>query len=152
YFSSSIPLHRVCGWRKAVGGRALMRLADFQRELAKQAARRLPEFTRIPGVTVLTDPPGTMGTWPIFIAELPNENVRDQALNEVWGAGLGVPCMFAYALPDYEYLRPWWNGNRSMPNAKRFAACSMTITNSPWLDDASFERILAILFQHCRSG
>jgi dTDP-4-amino-4,6-dideoxygalactose transaminase len=139
YFSSSIPLHRVCAWRQAVGSRALMRLADF------------PELTRIPGVTVLTDPPGAAGTWPVFIAELPNENVRDQVLDELWGAGLGVSCMFAYALPDYEYLRPW-GGEQSVPNAKRFAACTMTISNSPWLDDVSFERILAILFRHCRSG
>ena len=151
YFSSSIPLHRVCAWRQAVGSRALMRLADFQRDLARQAAQRLPQLTRIPGVTVLTDPPGATGTWPVFIAELPNENVRDQVLDELWGAGLGVSCMFAYALPDYEYLRPW-GGEQSVPNAKRFAACTMTISNSPWVDDASFERILAILLRHCRSG
>ena len=151
YFSSSIPLHRVCAWRQAVGSRALMRLADFQRDLARQAAQRLPQLTRIPGVTVLTDPPGATGTWPVFIAELPNEHVRDQVLDDLWGAGLGVSCMFAYALPDYEYLRPW-GGEQSVPNAKRFAACTMTISNSPWLDDASFERILAILFRHCRSG
>jgi perosamine synthetase len=148
-FSSSIPLHRVCAWRQAVGSRALLRLTDFQRDLARQAARRLPELTRIPGVKVLTDSPEGSGTWPVFIAELPNEKVRDLVLDELWGNGLGVSRMFAYALPDYEYLRPWV-GEQSVPNAKRLAACSMTISNSPWLDDASFERILAILFRHCR--
>ena len=149
YFSSRIPLHRVCAWRQAVGSRALVRLADFQRDLARQAARRLPELTRIPGVKVLTDPPEGSGTWPIFIANVPNEKVRDRVLDDLWGAGLGVSRMFAYALPDYEYLRPWC-GKQSVPNAKRFAACSLTISNSPWLGDTSFERILATLFRHCR--
>ena len=149
YFSSSIPLHRVSAWRQAVGSRALLRLADFQRGLERQAARRLPQLTRIPGVKILIDPPGGAGTWPVFIAELPDEKVRDQVLDELWGAGLGVSRMFAYALPDYEYLRPW-GGEQAVPNAKRFAACSMTISNSPWLDDVSFERILATLSRHCR--
>lgn len=149
YFSSRIPLHRVCTWRQAVGSRALLRLADFQRDLARQAARRLPALTSIPGLTVLTDPPGATGTWPLFMLNLPNEKLREQVLAELWGAGLGVARMFAYALPDYEYLRPWV-GKQSVPNAKSFAACSMTISNSPWLDDASFERILAALSRSCR--
>lgn len=149
YFSSRIPLHRVCAWRQAVGSRALLRLADFHRDLARQASRRLPALTSIPGLTVLTDPPGATGTWPLFMVNLPNEKLRDQVLAELWGAGLGVARMFAYALPDYEYLRPWV-GEQSVPNAKRFAACSMTISNSPWLNDASFERIRVTLSRYCR--
>ena len=149
YFSSNIPLHRVSAWRQSVGSRALLRLPDFQRDLARQAAIRLPELTRIPRIKVLTDPPGATGTWPIFMVELPNEKLCNQVLDELWGAGLGVARMFAYALPDYEYLRTWV-GEQSVPNAKRFAACSITISNSLWLDEASFERIVAILSRHCR--
>lgn len=149
YFSSNIPLHRVSAWRQSVGARALVRLPDFQRELARQAAIRLPALTRIPGIKVLTDPPGAAGTWPVFMVELPEENLCTQVLDELWGAGLGVARMFAYALPDYAYLRPWV-GAQSVPNAKRFAACSITISNSLWLDDGSFERILAVLSRHCR--
>ena len=149
YFSSNIPLHRVCAWRQAVGSRALLRLANFQCDLARQATIRLAELEGIPGLTVLTDPPGATGTWPIFMVKLPNEKLRDQVLDELWGAGLGVARMFAYALPDYEYLRRWV-GEQSAPNAKRFAACSMTISNSLWLDEARFERIIAILSRHCR--
>lgn len=149
YFSSNIPLHRVSAWRQSVGTRALVRLPDFQRELARQAAIRLPALTRIPGIKVLTDPPGAAGTWPVFMVELPEEKLCTQVLDELWGAGLGVARMFAYALPDYAYLRPWV-GAQSVPNAKRFAACSITISNSLWLDDGSFERILAVLSRHCR--
>lgn len=149
YFSSDIPLHRVSAWRQAVGSQALLRLSGFHRGLARQAILRLPELKRIPGITVLTDPPGATGTWPIFMVELPNEKLCNQVLDELWGAGLGVARMFAYALPDYEYLRPWIK-EQSVPNAKRFAACSMTISNSPWLGEANFERIVASLSRHCR--
>jgi dTDP-4-amino-4,6-dideoxygalactose transaminase len=147
-FASHIPLHRVSDWRQSVGSRALLRLPDFQRDLARQATIRLPELTRVPGIKVMTDHPGTTGTWPIFMAELPNEELSNQVLDELWGAGLGVARMFAHALPDYEYLHTWV-GEQSVPNAKRFAACSITISNSLWLDDASFERIVAVLSRHC---
>jgi len=149
YFSPEIPLHRVSAWRQAVGCRALLRLKDFHRDLAHQAALRLPQLRAIPKITVLTDSDEAMGTWPMFMAELPNEMLCNQALNELWGAGDGVGRMFAYALPDYEYLRPWV-GKQSVPNAQRFAACSMTISNSPWLDDTRFGRIVDVLSSHCR--
>lgn len=149
YFSLDIPLHRVSRWRQAVGARALSRLSEFQGELTAQAVKRLPQLLALPGLTVLLDPEGMAGTWPIFFVLLPSETVRDQVLSELWGAGLGVARMFAYSLPDYAYLRPWINA-QPMPNARRFAACSLTITNSPWLDDIRFARIVSVLSRYCR--
>lgn len=148
YFSSDIPMHRVSAWRQTVGSRALGRLSAFHRALACQATLRLPQLRSIPGITVLTDPPGATGTWPIFMAELPNEEVCNQVLDELWAAGLGVARMFAYAVPDYEYLRPWV-GEQPVPNARKFAACSITISNSPWLDEARFARIVTTLSRYC---
>ncbi len=149
YFSSEIPLHHVSKWRQSVATQALLRLPAFQHDLARQAAIRLPQLTSIGRIKVLTDPPRATGTWPCFMVELPNEQLCTQVLEELWGAGLGVARMFVHALPDYEYLHPWMNGH-SAPNARRFAACSITISNSPWLDEAGFERIVAILSRHCR--
>lgn len=149
YFSPDIPLHRVSAWRQAVGSKALRRLPDFQQALAVQAAERLPRLARIPGLTVLRDPPGATGTWPIFILLLPDQKRRDQVLGELWGAGLGVTRMFAHALPDYAYLQPWV-GAPAVPNARDFAACSLTVSNSPWLDEAAFERIVSVLTRYCR--
>ena len=149
FFSPEIPLHRVSSWRQAVGLRALSRLGHFQQQLAEQAARRIPLLKKIPGVTVLGDHPAAVGTWPVLFVVLPDASMRDQALAELWGAGLGVARMFAFALPDYDYLRPWV-AEQDLPNARRFAACSLTISNSPWLDDAHFASILAILARHCR--
>jgi dTDP-4-amino-4,6-dideoxygalactose transaminase len=148
-FSPAIPLHRVSSWRQAVGCRALSRLDNFQQQLAAQATRRLPLLQQIPGVKVLGDHAISTGTWPVLFVVLPDAGIRDQILAELWGAGLGIARMFAFALPDYDYLRPWVP-EQALPNARHFAACSLTISNSPWLDDAHFASILAVLARYCR--
>lgn len=148
YFSPDIPLHRVSRWRQAVGSKALLRLPEFQAQLAARAATRLPRLAEIPGVTVLRDPANAVGTWPVFILLLPDEDCRDRVMRELWGAGIGVTRMFAHALTDYAYLRPWLDAVPT-PNARDFAACSLTVSNSPWLDEAGFERIVETLTRHC---
>lgn len=148
-FSPDIPLHRVSAWRQSVGLRALSRLTDFQQQLAVQAARRLPLLQEIPGLKVLTDQQTAEGTWPVFFVVFSEASQRDRVLAELWAAGVGVTRMFAFALPDYDYLRPWVAEQR-LPHARQLAACSLTISNSPWLDDAHFNRILSVLARHCR--
>lgn len=148
-FSPAIPLHRVSRWRQGVGGRGLARLPAFQAALRDQAGRRLPRLAALPGVKVVTDPPAAAGTWPLFLLLLPSAPVRDAVMAELWGSGLGVARMFAHALPDYDYLRPWVE-SQDCPNARDFAARSMTLSNSLWLDDARFEAVLAVLARHLR--
>lgn len=148
-FSPDIPLHQVSAWRQSVGLRALSRLADFQQQLAIQAARRLLLLQAIPGLKVLTDQPRAEGTWPVLFVVFPEASQRDRVLDELWTAGIGVTRMFAFALPDYDYLRPWV-AEQHLPNARNLAACSLTISNSPWLGDAHFARILSALARHCR--
>ncbi|HEX5125262.1 MAG TPA: DegT/DnrJ/EryC1/StrS family aminotransferase [Rhodocyclaceae bacterium] len=145
-FSTPIPLHRVGAWRRAVGNRALRRLTDFQIALAAQASERLPSLTRLPGVKVFTDTPGVQGVWPLFLILMPTRAMRDAALDRLWGAGVGVTRMFIHALPDYAYLRSRISpADVYVPNAHDFAARAMTISNSLWLDDQRFARIVQIL-------
>lgn len=146
-FSPAIPLHRVSGWRRSIGSRALARLPEFQRALARQAAARLPRLSALGGVHVFSDAAGVAGVWPVFMLLMPTEAKRDAALRELWGSGCGVTRMFAHALPDYDYLRPWV-APQACPNARSFAARSLTISNSPWLDEARFAYILDVLRRH----
>lgn len=148
-FSPNIPLHRVSAWRQSVGLRALSRLADFQQQLAAQAAQRLSLLQAIPGLKVWTDQRTAEGTWPVLFVVFPEASQRDRVLDELWAAGLGVTRMFAFALPDYDYLRPWV-AKQHLPHARQLAACSLTISNSPWLDNTHFARILSVLARHCR--
>lgn len=143
-FGADIPLHTLGRWRRSVGARAFARLPPFLDTCTAQATRRKTRLARIAGVEVLDDPPDAAGTWPFLLLRLREEAARDAALRELWGAGLGVSRLFIRALPDYGYLQPFV-GEYDVPNARAFAATTLTISNSPWLDDEAFEAICTVL-------
>lgn len=139
-FGFDIPLHPVGGWRQAVGARALARLPAFLQQTRAQARRRVDRLRQLPGLTVFDDPVGGDGVWPFLLLTLPSAAMRDTALRTLWTSGLGVTRLFIYALPDYAYLRDVV-APADVPNARDLAARSLSITNSPWLREAEFERI-----------
>lgn len=139
-FSLDIPLHTMGRWRKNIAANALTRLPWFMAQLNAQAARRKIRLAGIAGLTVLDDAPGNQGTWPYLMLLMPSEQARDAALAQLWPAGLGVSRLFIHALPDYSYLAPHF-AQPAIPNARDFAARLLTVSNSLWLDDASFELI-----------
>lgn len=148
-FSPDIPLHTLGRWRQSIGARAFARLPDFLAACTAQAQRRKARLARIPGIEVVDDPAGADGVWPFFMLRLRDEATRDGVLRESWGAGVGVSRLFIHALPDYAYLQPivgrFANEGRDVPNARAFAATMLTVSNSPWLDEATFESICAVL-------
>lgn len=143
-FSPDIPLHRVSAWRQAVGCHAIARLSAFREALACQARERLPRLSALSKVSVFTDGIGGEGVWPFIMVRLADEAARDAALQALWTSGRGVTRLFAQALPDYAYLRPWV-AVQDCPNARHLAACSLTISNSLWLDDGIFDEIVEVL-------
>jgi dTDP-4-amino-4,6-dideoxygalactose transaminase len=143
-FELPLPLHPVGRWRQAVGAHAAARLPAFLEHCAAQAQRRLPRLREIPGIRVLDDSGNAHGNWPFFLLLLPDQRRRDEALEQLWQTGLGVSRLFIHALPDYGYL----NGivpACDVPNARDFAARSLSISNSPWLGDDDFEAICRVL-------
>lgn len=143
-FSDAIPFHRLGAWRQAAGANALQRLSPFLEQLSAQAAVRTEQLAGAIG-----DPEEGRGTWPFFMVLMPNEAARDAALAHLWTAGLGVSRLFIHALPDYPYLASRVTGD--VPHARDFAARMLTISNSPWLDDASFQRIVEVIADSNRS-
>jgi dTDP-4-amino-4,6-dideoxygalactose transaminase len=142
-FSPDIPLHRVSRARRRVGERAAVRWPAYAAALRAQAQRRLPLLEAIPGVRVLQDQGDAAGTWPFLIVLLPSRAARDAALAALAMVPLGVTRLFIRALPDYDYLAPYLDAAAAVPNARDFAARTLTISNSLWLDDAGFARVLA---------
>lgn len=140
-FSANFPLHRVGRWRRAVGARAFGRLSGFIGATTTQAMARLPALASIPGVHIFTD---DGGTWPYLMLRLPDEATRDAVLKRLWSSRHGVARMFVHALPDYDYLDAMPGGD-DVPNARDFAARTLTITNSLWLDDPCFEHVCAVI-------
>ena len=143
-FPADIPLHQVGSWRKAVGARGLRRLPAFQSQLNMQAQQRLERLASITNIAVLIDAPGDHGTWPFFMILMPTRAARDAALDRLWTARLGVGRLYLNALIDYPYLRESI-ASEGTPNARDFAARMLTVSNSPWLNDAGFESICRVL-------
>ena len=140
--SANFPVHHVGRWRKSIGAKALHRLPTFHEDSRKQALMRKLQLSKIRGVNVMDDTDGDVGTWPYLLVLLPTEQSRDSALAELWAARLGVGRLFINALSDYDYL-PF--GQIETPNARDFAARTLTITNSPWLKDDGFLKICEVL-------
>jgi len=143
-FPARIPVHRVGRWRRGVGSRAALRLPAFLAANRQRALARLPRLRELPGVTVFGERPGTTASWPFLLLLMPDARRADAALARLWTAGLGVSRLFAHALPGYAYLADRVP-RTPMPQAADFAARALTISNSAWLDDAAFERIIAVL-------
>ena len=138
-------------WRQGVGARAAARLPAFLESLRAQALRRIARLQQISGVTVFEDSPGTRGSWPFLLLTLPTASYRDAVLAQLWTAGVGVSRLFIHALPDYRYLADRVP-QTSMPNASDFAARALTVSNSPWLDEPTFETICLTLQRVLDSG
>ena len=143
-FPPTIPLHRVGRWRQAVGAHAAIRLPAFLGRLSAQAQRRLPRLRRIGGVELLDDPAGAHGVWPFLLLLLPDQKRRDAVLDQLWSSGYGISRLFIHALPDYAYLAGIVPA-QEVPHARDFATRSLTISNSPWMTDADFEAVCAVL-------
>jgi perosamine synthetase len=151
-FAPHIPLHRVGRWRQAVGVRALARLPAWLDDGQSRAKQRLARLRSMPSLTVLGDSlnvPGAQGTWPVILVLLPDAARREAALARLWGAGLGVSVPFMHVLADYPRYAAVVPATApaALPHARSFAARVLSISNSPWLDPAGFERLCTTLEQ-----
>lgn len=139
-FGRDIPLHDIGPWRRGVGASAMTRLPAFLAAGQERAALIRDRLSTIPGVSLIEDTAGGDGVWPSFLLRLPDKPSRDRALGRLWGAGLGVSRLFVHALTDYPFLAdivPY----TPLPRARRLAATSLLVGNSPWLTDPDMDRI-----------
>lgn len=143
-FSLQIPLHTLGRWRQSVGAHALARLPVFLTATAAQALARTAQLKKIGAIGVVEDAADAHGTWPFLIVRMRSEAVRDAALERLWSAGVGVSRLYIHALPDYAYLSGIVAAC-DVPNARAFAATTLTISNSLWLGDHDFTTICDIL-------
>jgi perosamine synthetase len=140
--SADFPVYHVGRWRKTIGAKALKRLPDFHEVSRKQAISRKAQLIKILGINVMDDTEGDLGTWPYLLVLMPTQHSRDAALAELWSDKLGVGRLFIHALSGYDYL-PF--SEVKVPNAQDFAARTLTITNSLWLEENDFLKICEVL-------
>lgn len=145
-YALNIPVHALGMWRKTRGAEAFKRLPSHTRITTAQALLRVERLAAIAGLTVLNDNAQQQGVWPVLYVLLPSEQARDSALSRLWQAGHGVGRMFIHALTDYPAIQHLFDSS-DIPNARDFAARSLTISNSPWLLEDDFNKICFILEQ-----
>lgn len=144
-FDDFIPQHRLGAWRQAVGSKALRRLSVFQQQTAEQARTRVTQL-RAAGLEVVDDMAAdSQGVWPVILLRLPSQQARDAVLQAHWGDGSGLSLPFVHVLPDYGCYDHVLSAARhdDVPQARDWAQRLLVISNSPWLDDARFARVLA---------
>lgn len=145
-FSTIIRMHRVSRWRQRVGERAATRWSSYDAAVRQQALARIARLEQLPGVHVMGNRSnGEEGPWPFFIVHLADPAMRDSILAELAASAYGISRLFIHALVDYTYLQPIVDPINDVPNARAFAASTLTITNSLWLDDDAFASVLTTM-------
>jgi perosamine synthetase len=142
--ADSIPLHRVSAARKRIGASALPRLRPWlaaARERGEERARRIGE---IEGIDVVVGAEASRGTWPFLMVLFRSASACEMALRDLWTARLGVTRLFVHDLTGYRFLETAVP-RADVPKARSFAARCLTVSNSPWLSDTEFERIVEVL-------
>ena len=146
-FDDLIPQHKLGLWRQSVGARALRRLKAFQQQNAAQAQARVAQLKAC-GLELVQDAvPHAQGVWPVILLRLPSQQIRDAVLQAHWGDGSGLSLPFVHVLPDYGRYDHVLAAacHDDVTQARDWAQRLLAISNSPWLDDARFARLLATL-------
>lgn len=150
-FPARIPMHRVGQWRQGVGARAAARWPAFLADRRARAARRVDRLRQVAGLEVIVPREDSEGSWPFLLLRFADAACRDAVLDDLWCAGVGISQLFVHALTDYTYLADRVP-NVPTPNARAFAQCTLTLSNSPWLDDATFERVVRVIETILKAG
>jgi perosamine synthetase len=138
---ATIPLHRPGRWRQSVAARTAARWSHYQDLTVRQAQVRSAQLRDIAGIRLIEDAPGAQGVWPVLMVLMPDAATRKKVLSGLWHIGVGIGVPFAFVLADYPLLDNIMPAD-AVANARGLAARVLTITNSHWLDDATFDRIV----------
>ncbi len=138
----SIPIHQLGTWRSHVASQASTRLTQHWHEARIRAHRRIAQLQLLPNLQVFDEEINTQATFPFIICLAKDAESCQKILDQLWTCGLGVTKLFVRSIIHYPALSHL-KGNT--PNAVDFAARSFTISNSVWLDEASFQHIYKVL-------
>ena len=148
-FGTHIPMHTLGAWRQNRAANAAKRLPEYLRKTGAQAEKRVAALEAEKRLTILKNTNGARTTWPFIMILFPDLLTRDAALTQLNGLGLGVTRLYAYALNEYDYLKPHLSASDKRPGAfpaaKDFSERLLTLSNSLALTDAQFGTIMGII-------
>ena len=143
-FDERIPVEAVGKLRCRVGAAASSRLEAMLVDCRRRAMERVERLRAIPGLKVISESAGSEGTWPFLCLLAGSKEERDKIMDRLWSRGLGVTRLFIHDLSGYSYLEELVPGG-PFPNASSLADRLFTVSNSHWLDDRSFDKIITDL-------
>lgn len=143
-FDSDFPLHEVSSWRRRLGHAQFARLETEigrQREKASFYRERLQG---IPGIRILEEPPGSRATYPFLTVLFEDPAIRTAALRALERSGFGGSFVYAAAIGDYDYLRPFVP-ERNCDGARHLSERTITLSTSSYLTLRDLEAQAEIL-------
>lgn len=143
-FDEQIPVEAVGNLRRRVGAAASARLEAMLSDSRKRALDRVARIEADSRLKVICEAESSEGSWPFICLLARSKEERDRIMDRLWSRGLGVNRLFIHDLSGYSYLESIVP-KASYPNAVSLADRMFTISNSHWLDDACFEKILAFI-------
>lgn len=129
-----VVLNRVSEFRKRIGARSLVRYGSHIEANRERADHRLGLLKSISGVNLVEPLPDAQGTYPFFLLTAESPERCRRILASLWASPYGVTKLFVNPLAE-------------CPNARSFAERSFTISNSEFLSEEDFSRVVEGLEQ-----
>jgi dTDP-4-amino-4,6-dideoxygalactose transaminase len=145
-FEDEIELHQVSETRKRVGASAFTRLPEFLSANASRGKDRAARLSALKKIIVLglSGQESDLNTFPFLFVLTESQETTKTIMDKLWTKGLGVTKLFYRCLCDDPHLRGLVSG-AATPNARDFASRAFTITNSPLLSDADFDKVYSTI-------
>ncbi len=147
YFSADFPIHKVSKFRKSLGHVSFRRL---EQEIAGQRAKAdfyLEALKAVEGIRVIKELAGTRAVYPYLTLVFDEPKRREAVLKALWHCGLGVSQIYAYAVTDYDYLKPVIP-YKDYPNGRSLAAREITLSTSTFLRESEMDLLIAKIKKH----
>jgi len=141
YFQMDFPVHKVSGYRQAVGYLYFNRINDNLKEQRAKAALYLKALQDTPEVAPIVESAQTKASYPYLTLILKNQIKRDEVLKIFRNSGLGVSQVYLRAITDYPYLKQVIPQTDSR-QAQDLAARTITLTTSIFLKERDLKRII----------
>ena len=135
---NSIPIHQLGKWRSQVASRASTRLPNHWKQARIRAHNRIAQLKLLPNLDIMDEVENSESTYPFLICITQDAQSCQKILDQLWTSGLGITKLFVRSITHYPSLS---HLSAQTPNAIEFASRSFTISNSEYLDDASFQKI-----------
>jgi len=143
-FPLHIPVRKVSSFRRSVGLAALKRLDAFTMQKQNDAQSRMMQLKELEALGVFLVGESSvrcLGSSPYFLLQSKKDLWQKRVLEKLWTSGLGLSKAFASELSAYSYLENIIP-KTSCPNAEAFARQTISISNSHYLSDSEFKKII----------